>query len=91
MKSIKVEHLSEDELRSRGVFEWPVWTKEVSRFDWHYDETEQCYFLAGRVIVETAEGNVEIGKGDFVTFPEGFSCTWDVREAVRKHYRFGEA
>jgi uncharacterized cupin superfamily protein len=32
---------------------------------------------------------VRIGKGDLVTFPAGMSCTWEVRGAVKKHYRFG--
>jgi len=89
MSGIEVEKLSEEELKSRGVESWPIWTKEVSRFDWSYDEPEQCYFLEGQVTVETADGNVEIGKGDFVTFPKGLSCTWDVKEPVRKHYNFG--
>lgn len=65
-------------------------TKEVSVFPWIYDEREMCYLLEGEVIV-TPEGGapVRIGKGDLVTFPAGMSCTWDIRVAVRKHYRFG--
>jgi len=88
MSSIKVERLSRDELERRGVFSWPIWTKEVSRFDWFYDETEQCYFLEGEVVVDAAGSPVEIGAGDFVTFPRGLACVWDVRKPVRKHYRF---
>ncbi len=88
MAEVKVEHLSEDELKKRGVFAWPVWQKEVSRFDWSYDSSEQCYFLEGRVSVETSKGAVEIRKGDFVTFPRGLSCVWNVQEPVRKHYNF---
>ncbi|MFO7459640.1 MAG: cupin domain-containing protein [Desulfatiglandales bacterium] len=76
-------------LEARRVPSWPIWEKEVSRFEWHYDETEECYILEGKVVVETADGNqVEFGKGDFVTFPKGLSCMWDVREPVRKHYNF---
>jgi uncharacterized cupin superfamily protein len=33
---------------------------------------------------------VTFGKGDLVVFPQGMSCTWNVQEAVRKHYQFGE-
>ena len=33
-------------------------------------------------------GKVQSGKGDFVTFPEGLSCVWDIKEPVRKHYNF---
>jgi len=31
---------------------------------------------------------VEINPGDFVTFPESLSCTWDISETVRKVYQF---
>ena len=86
---IKVEKTAEKALRDRGVFAWPVWTKEVSRFDWTYDETEECYFLEGDVTVETRDGaKVAFGKGDFVTFPKGLSCTWIIKKPVRKHYNF---
>ncbi len=78
----------DNELQKRGVTSWPIWEKEVSRFDWHYDSIEECYLLEGKVIVETDEGQVEFGKGDFVTFPEGLSCVWDIKEPVRKHYNF---
>lgn len=85
---IKVEKLTEQEILDKGIRNWPIWTKEVSTFDWYYDETEQCYFLEGKVKVVTDEGEIEIGKGDFVTFPAGLSCVWNVIEPVRKHYRF---
>jgi hypothetical protein len=32
---IKVQKLKDDELKKMGVFGWPTWTKETSRFDWH--------------------------------------------------------
>jgi hypothetical protein len=86
---IKVEKLNKDQLSGKGVFSWPVWEKEVSRFDWSYDSREQCYFLEGKVTVSTRGGeNVSFGKGDFVTFPKGLACTWEIKEAVKKHYRF---
>ena len=86
---IKVQKLKEDELKKTGIFTWPVWTKEVSRFDWHYDSVEECYLLEGEVAVESKEGEkVSFGKGDFVTFPKGLSCVWDIKKPVRKHYNF---
>jgi uncharacterized cupin superfamily protein len=75
-----------DELK---VKTWEIWTKEPSTFDWHYDEQEVCYFLAGDVTVKTPQGDVQIRAGDLVTFPVGLSCTWHVKKAVRKHYKFG--
>lgn len=86
---IKVEKFNNEELKKRGVLSWPIWEKEVSRFSWHYDDTEECYLLEGKVAVETKDGQeVNFGKGDFVTFPKGLSCVWDIKEAVRKHYNF---
>lgn len=92
MKEIKIQkNAGKDKLQELGVFDWDIWTKEVSNFPWHYDEQETCYFLEGEVIV-TPEGreSVRIGKGDLVTFPKGMSCVWDVRKPIRKHYLFGE-
>ncbi|MBN2145548.1 MAG: cupin domain-containing protein [Candidatus Aureabacteria bacterium] len=86
--NITVEKLSSDELKKRGVFSWPVWTKEMSRFDWVYDNDEECYLLEGEVIVETKDGDVSFKKGDFVTFPAGLSCVWNVKKPVKKHYHF---
>ncbi|MCX7909806.1 MAG: cupin domain-containing protein [Ignavibacteria bacterium] len=88
MSKIKVEKLTEQDIQRLGIKNWPIWEKEISTFDWFYDETEQCFFLEGKVIVQTDEGEVEIGKGDFVTFPSGLSCVWKILEPVRKHYRF---
>lgn len=86
---IRVQKLKEDQLKKMGVFGWPIWEKEASRFDWHYDDIEECYFLQGRVTVETKDGKrVEFGKGDFVSFPKGLSCTWEIKEPVKKHYNF---
>ena len=86
---ITVERPNEQRLNELNVSSWPIWTKEASTFEWHYDEPETCYFLEGEVTVKTAEGDVSIRKGDLVTFPSGLDCTWQVKQAVRKHYRFG--
>lgn len=86
---IKVKKLMPGELRGMGVFGWPIWEKEVSRFPWSYDETEECYFLEGEATVKTEDGKVvSFGKGDFVVFPKGLSCTWDIKKPIKKHYNF---
>jgi uncharacterized protein len=89
MEQIIVKQLSRDELEQLGVFEWPVWEKEVSEFDWSYSSSESCYILAGQATV-TPEGGepVTFGVGDFVVFPDGMDCTWSISEAIRKHYNF---
>ena len=86
---IKIEKPNAQQLETLKVKAWPIWTKEPSSFDWHYDESETCYFLEGEVTVKTKEGSASFGKGDLVTFPQGLSCTWHVKKAVRKHYQFG--
>lgn len=86
---IKVEKLSDAEIKKRGILSWPIWTKEVSTFPWVYDSKEECLFLEGQVTVKTKDGkSVKFGKGDFVTFSKGLECTWIVEKAVRKHYNF---
>lgn len=86
---IKVEKLNQDELKKRRISSWPIWEKEVSRFDWHYDTTEECFLLEGKVEVGTKDGKrISFGKGDFITFPKGLSCVWDIKEPVKKHYNF---
>lgn len=87
--TIEIEKPDPAELEKKGVFSWPVWEKEVSRFDWRYDSHEECYLVEGHVVVETEDGDtVEFGKGDYVKFPRGLSCVWDVRQPVKKHYIF---
>ena len=86
---ISIERPSAQRLAQLRVTDWPIWTKEPSTFDWHYDEREACFFLEGDVTVTTTEGTLTVKKGDLVTFPKGLSCTWHVKQAVRKHYRFG--
>ncbi len=86
---VKVQKLTREELEKKGVFDWPVWEKETSTFDWQYGDIEECYFLEGDVVVEDKNGNkVNCGKGDFVTFPKGLACVWNIKNPVRKHYNF---
>ena len=85
---IEIEHLDEDELLENGVFNWPIWEKEESKFDWYYEKTEYCYILEGRVTVVTEFETIELKPGDFVTFPAGLECVWDIDATVRKHYLF---
>jgi uncharacterized cupin superfamily protein len=76
-------------LEIQGVYDWPTWSKEVSTFDWTYDQTEICYFIRGKVIVTPEGGDPqEFKRGDLVTFPAGMKCTWEILKQVEKHYTF---
>tara|TARA_B100000212_G_C27261248_1_gene484605 strand:- start:99 stop:374 length:276 start_codon:yes stop_codon:yes gene_type:complete len=80
----------EDTVKELGIKNWPIWTCETSTFDWTYDEKETCFLLEGEVTVTPERGQpVKFKAGDLVTFPAGMKCRWDVQQAVRKHYRFG--
>jgi len=86
---IKQSNPHDQLLEELGVYTWPIWTKEVSTFPWSYDSEETCYVLEGDVVVMPDDGvPVHISAGDLVTFPAGMSCTWEVRQVIRKHYRF---
>jgi len=88
MGDIKIEKPTEDKLKSLGVDSWSPWGCGVSTFDWEYSADETAYVLAGKVQVKMAGGEVEINKGDLVTFPKGLKCTWNVIEPIKKVYTF---
>ena len=80
---------SPEKLKELGVSGWDIWTKEVSTFPWQYDMQEICYFLEGEVVVTPDGGEqVYMSKGDLVTFASGLSCTWEIKQDVKKHYSF---
>mmetsp|Transcript_18658 Transcript_18658/g.25714 ORF Transcript_18658/g.25714 Transcript_18658/m.25714 type:complete len:134 (-) Transcript_18658:135-536(-) len=85
-----ISQADEEFLKKKGVFSWGTWGCGVSKFPWTYGENESCYLLEGKVTVTPDDGRAAatFGKGDFVTFPAGMSCTWDVSEAVQKHFLF---
>ena len=83
-------NLDEKRLQDEDIFNWPIWTKEMSEFPWTYNSAETCYFLEGDVVVTPDGGDpVKMQKGDLVTFPQGMSCTWKIRQDVKKHYKLG--
>jgi uncharacterized protein len=90
-REILCEHKpSPAKLEVLGVDDWPIWTKEVSKFPWRYDQSETCYVLRGRFVVTPDGGQPqEFARGDLITFPTGLSCTWEILEPVEKHYTFG--
>ena len=86
---ITVEKPTPERLRELGTDSWEVWEKEPSTFPWHYDERETCRLLEGEAVVEAPGQRVEFGAGDLVVFPAGLDCTWTVKKAIRKRFKFG--
>ncbi len=87
MAKIVITKPAEEDLKELGVENWPIWTCGVSKFEWHYDQKETCYILAGQVSVTAGDDEVCFGPGDMVIFPRGLDCVWDVAMPVRKHYK----
>ena len=89
---ILVEHQpSPAKLEVLGVDHWPVWRKGPGAFPWRYGESETCYVLSGRFTVTPEGGGTQrFKRGDLIRFPAGLACTWDIAEAVEKHYRLGD-
>ncbi len=88
MADIEIRQLKESDIQQLGIKSWPIWEKEISRFDWAYSDTEQCFILKGDIEVTTPSGLYQIKPGDFVTFKKGLSCTWNIKDPVKKHYNF---
>ena len=88
MLNILVSQLTDKEIASRGIFSWPVWSCDVSEFDWEYSDEESCLLLEGKVEVKSEFETVRFSAGDFVIFPKGLKCRWKVSVPVRKHYSF---
>ncbi len=86
---ILVKQISKEDLTNMGVFNWPIWTCEVSEFPWTYSDNESCFIIDGEIEVKTQDESVHIGPGDFIVFPKGLSCKWKVTKPVRKYYSFG--
>lgn len=86
-----IENASKETIAKLGCASWPTWGCEASEFPWKYDECEVCHFIRGDVVV-TANGSGEkmrVKAGDVAFFPAGLKCSWNVSEAIHKHYSFG--
>ena len=81
--------LTKEELQQLGVESWDVWTKEVSDFDWEYDEKETFYVLEGEAEIESDDEKITFSSGDLVTCYPGTKCVWHVKKPIKKRYKFG--
>ncbi len=79
------------ELEKKKVTSWSIWDKEISTFEWHYDEPETCYILSGRAQVKSKDEKkcIDFQAGDFVHFPKGLTCIWNITQSIKKYYQFG--
>lgn len=83
---IEVDRPDNDELKEMGVEKWPIWEHGEDKFEWFYDKTERCYIVSGEATIVSEFETLTIKPGDFITFPAGLECIWDIDYAIRKHY-----
>jgi uncharacterized cupin superfamily protein len=89
MSKITKEKPAPEKLQALKIDTWSPWECEPSTFDWSYDANETAYVLDGEVTVTCPDGQkVDLGPGDLVRFPQGLSCSWEVKQKIRKVYRF---
>ena len=87
---VVIKKISDEELKKIGIDNWLPWSCEPSTFDWEYNDKESCYFYKGKVKIHVDNKVYEINAGDFVIFPKGLKCKWEVIEKVEKVYKFGD-
>ncbi len=91
MNDILIEHdPSPMKLEAMGMEDWPIGADPVSVREKSYDRTETTFILRGRAdLTPQGGGTVEIVRGDLVTFLPETRCTWNITEAMERHYRTG--
>lgn len=88
MKDIIIKQLTNNEFEEMQISSWPIWEKEVSKFPWIYEQTEQCWIIEGEVEIHANEKRYSIKANDFVVFPKDLACIWDIKKDIIKHYNF---
>lgn len=62
-----------------------VWECTAGRFNWYYSKDEILFVVSGSATLTNERGDErELGPGDTVFFPAGVSCTWPVKDRIRK-------
>ena len=60
---------TETTIQELGIKNWPIWTCDVSSFNWTYEDQETCLLLEGEVTVTPDGGEpVKFGACDLVVF-----------------------
>lgn len=80
---------------------WPLWDSEThpqtpplsGKFPFVYNgnyATERVLIVTGEAIITPDDGSaiVTIHAGDAIYFHHGFSCQWQILEAMTKHYAY---
>jgi uncharacterized cupin superfamily protein len=87
---IVIKKIHEADYLKLGIHNWPIWEKEVSVFDWSFEEREQFYLIEGEATIKTHSGEYNVYPGDYVECSKGLHCNWEITKYVKKHYHFVE-
>ncbi len=85
---IIVDQPDREELEEMDVFSWPVMEHDEEKFDCFYDKTEYCYIVTGEATITSEFESITVKPGDFIEFPAGLECVWDVQSSMKKHYNY---
>jgi uncharacterized cupin superfamily protein len=90
-----LEEATGPEMSTSGVTLWQdddgsetgIWECAAGPSHWTLETNEFVHVLSGSMTV-TADGGepVELGAGDTILFPLGWSGTWEIHERLRKLY-----
>jgi uncharacterized cupin superfamily protein len=83
-----------EEMQTTGVTLWEkdgsetgVWECTPGPSRWTLDTNEFVHVLAGKMTITEDGGRpVDVGPGDTLLFPKGWTGTWDIHETIRKLY-----
>eukprot|EP00596_Hydrurales_sp_CCMP1899_P011006 CAMPEP_0119040716 /NCGR_PEP_ID=MMETSP1177-20130426/10724_1 /TAXON_ID=2985 /ORGANISM="Ochromonas sp, Strain CCMP1899" /LENGTH=127 /DNA_ID=CAMNT_0007006029 /DNA_START=103 /DNA_END=486 /DNA_ORIENTATION=- len=98
-KEFTVEACTPAVKEEMGISRWGTWsTRDAPKYKVGiksplkvYDGNELSYIISGKMTITPDEGPSKgvafpVKAGDFVFFPDGFSCYWFVEEVISKHY-----
>jgi len=64
-----------------------IWTATPGTYHATYSEYEFVHLIEGRItITPEGEESLDVGPGDAFVVEAGFKGTWQIREAVVKHF-----
>ena len=67
---IEIKNLTDAQIEERGVHSWPIWSCEISEFDWEYSDQETCLLLEGEVEVSSEFATVRFSDVILLFFPK---------------------
>jgi uncharacterized protein len=90
-----LEEATGPEMRTSGITLWKddsgaesgIWECTPGPSRWELETNELVHVLSGSMTVTADRAEpIEVGAGDVVMFPRGWSGTWEIHETLRKVY-----